>query len=138
MKYYRNAKLHEKISDKLINYFISLESIYSDEGTEITFRFSRRMAILLGKTAMERNLLVDRCKKMYNYRSKVVHGFEVDVDFSDLTEIDGWVKNSILSFIGLMNYYNDRKMILKKLDEALLDEKIRDKLQKQCKFKITA
>lgn len=134
MKYYRNAKLHEKISDKLINYFIALESLYSD-GDEITYRFSNRMAILLGKTFSQRKILVEKGKKMYGYRSKIVHGIGTESNEDSIKEVDAWVKNSILSFMELMNYYNTRKEILQKLDKAMLDEKTRIKLQKQRRFK---
>lgn len=135
MKYYRSAKLHEKISDKLINYFISLESLYSD-GNEITYRFSNRMAILLGKTKSQRKSLVTKGKKMYGYRSKIVHGTSTELNKNSIKEVDAWVKGSILSFMELMNYYDTRKEILKKLDEAMLDETTRIKLQKQRKSKV--
>ncbi|MFZ0183534.1 MAG: hypothetical protein WAL88_01710 [Nitrosotalea sp.] len=136
LKFYRKAKLQEELSDKLISYFISLESLFTDESTEITFRFSRRMAILLGKTSQQRKKLVEMGKKMYKLRSKVVHGNESKIEQKSLIVIDIWVRNSILSFILLMEHHKNREKILLELDDAMMDEKIRIRLQKQSKPKI--
>lgn len=133
LKYYRKARLMKELEDRLINYFIALESLYSKDNTEITFKFSRRMALLLGKNSLARKKLVEKGNSMYRLRSKIVHGNESSMDLKQILEIDEWVKNSILAFVSLMSYYTSKKTILEKLDDAMIDETIMKKLQKKGK-----
>ena len=130
LQYHRKSKLATSLEDKIIYQVIALESLYSKENTEITFRFSRRLANLLGKTSKQRKLLAEQSNTLYRIRSQIVHGNTVKIDESLIIESEKWVRTSLFYFVSLMEKFGSRKNILNELDSSLIDEKIRTKLQK--------
>ena len=60
--------------DRLIDYWIGLESLFLRESTELRFRAALRIAHLLGSTSVERLKTFDDVKTSYDARSAVVHG----------------------------------------------------------------
>lgn len=64
-------------SDSLIDAVIAWESLFGTD-TEVTFRVSGAMARLLRPPGQERRRLRARLAEIYRFRSKVVHGVEVD------------------------------------------------------------
>jgi hypothetical protein len=65
--------------DRLIDYWIALESLFStrDEPTEITYRTSMRIAAFTGETPEERVSVKGLMSKSYQCRSDIVHGKNV-------------------------------------------------------------
>lgn len=62
-------------SDKLIDYWIGFESLFSpDSAQEVKFRVSLRIAAYLGETPDERESLYQDIRHSYDWRSAVVHG----------------------------------------------------------------
>lgn len=130
LQYHRKSKLATSFEDKVIYQTIALESLYSKENSEITFRFSRRLANLLGSTTKQRKSLVEKTSSLYRLRSQIVHGNSVKIDEKLITTSEEWVRNSIFCFIALMQKFESRTNILTELDHSLVDEKTRTKLQK--------
>jgi hypothetical protein len=63
--------------DKLIDYWIGLESLFTpDTTTELRFRASLRIAGFLGRTAVERSAIYQDVLLSYDWRSAVVHGVD--------------------------------------------------------------
>lgn len=62
-------------SDKLIDYWIAFESLFSpDSSQEVKFRVSLRIAAYLGETPDERETIYQEMRHSYDWRSAVVHG----------------------------------------------------------------
>lgn len=60
---------------KVVDLFISLESLFTVENEETTYRLANRMAWFLnGTNSLVRVTIFDKVKKAYRIRSKVVHG----------------------------------------------------------------
>lgn len=72
--------------DKIVDYWIALESMFSGESGEVTYRISMRAARFIGATVEERTDLRQRLKRSYGVRSKIVHGRHVDPRDVDETE----------------------------------------------------
>jgi hypothetical protein len=65
--------------DRLIDCRIALEAlVLSDSNQELSYKAAMRIARLLGQSGDERLTLFERVKRLYNARSTVAHGGEVD------------------------------------------------------------
>lgn len=62
------------LSVKISHYMTCLEVLFSTGSSEIVHKLAERIALFLGTNNEERRLLFDRVKKLYNLRSKLVHG----------------------------------------------------------------
>ncbi|HEX5701899.1 MAG TPA: hypothetical protein VFX97_01615 [Pyrinomonadaceae bacterium] len=62
------------LSVKISHYMTCLEVLFSTGSSEIVHKLAERIALFLGGNYEERRLLFNRVKKLYNIRSKVVHG----------------------------------------------------------------
>lgn len=61
--------------DKLIDYWVALESLFStDSNQEVKFRSSLRIAAFLGKTPDKRKEVYNDMRNSYDWRSAIVHG----------------------------------------------------------------
>jgi len=126
LKYYRKARNDKEPEEKLVNYFIALEALYS-AGSEITFRFSMRISTFLGIESNDILEIFDDAKDYYGKkRSKVVHGNIISMDESTIKKIDLWVRKSILYFIELSKTYTTRELMLRAIDYAIVDFEFRD------------
>lgn len=134
--YNRRAGLEKNGEDEILHLFIALEALYSldNEKQEIQHRFSNRISTLLGMDKDHRINVRTRTKKLYNLRSKIVHGSEIfeGENFNDLVE---WTQESILRFLVLAKKYSTYKHenILDMIDNAMLDNSLRDKLREESK-----
>ncbi len=62
-------------ADKLIDYWIGFESLFSPDSTqEVKFRVSLRIAAYLGESTNEREAIYQDMRHSYDWRSAVVHG----------------------------------------------------------------
>ena len=77
---WRKSKTHQHYEDQMIDLCIVLESLYlSDisEKSELSFRLRLRAAWFLGEDKDDRKRLLAVLKKIYDYRSTIVHGGEL-------------------------------------------------------------
>ncbi len=133
LDYHRRLKLEKEATNELIHLFITLEALYATENEkqEIAHKMASRIATLLAKNTSSRIALFKRAKKLYNLRSKIVHGssnFKAD----NIEDALDWGRESILRFMTLIMKYPNKKHqdIINEIDNAMLDNKIRTKLRK--------
>lgn len=74
LDYFESAKERENLRDKLIDYMIVLESLLTEGMSEVGFQISFRTALLISKDEQEFISNKDKLKKLYNKRSRIVHG----------------------------------------------------------------
>lgn len=73
---------------KMTNYCSALETLFSNDNTELSHRLSERVSHFLGGNKSERVELYKTLKSSYNVRSKVVHGgLFKDGQLEDLTDL---------------------------------------------------
>ena len=112
-----------------IDLMTAFESLYLSDVVELKYKLAIRASFLLGQSEKEREFYFTVLMKMYDVRSKLVHGskpkMEIKVGTEKLTleqlilicrEILG---KSILAFMNL-----DQKYTHKKLTEELLDQNV--------------
>jgi hypothetical protein len=78
---------------KTVNYCTALETLFSTDSSELTYKVSHRIAVFLGSGAADKVSRFNLVKKAYGIRSKVVHGEglgpkEVETVQSLSTELD--------------------------------------------------
>ena len=62
------------VEDRILDAAIALESMYSLDAPEITYKLGTRAGYFLGTNAKERIEIFDKVKKFYGARSALVHG----------------------------------------------------------------
>ena len=104
----------ERLEDSWIDYFVSLESLYSkaSELTEVTHRLATRVALALGTDSLAgKKEIRDKIKKWYRVRSKVIHGLKVNLSQKQFQELEEILRRSIRWFINQKEYANHDKII---------------------------
>lgn len=61
-------------ADRLLDYSIALESLFSSAGDSISYRLPLRAAIFLGNETQERRRIFEILSAAYKQRSKIAHG----------------------------------------------------------------
>jgi len=74
---YRN----EDPEERLIDYVVALEALYTGDIQELAYKLALRAAFFLGKTKEDRNNIFHILKKAYAVRSQIVHGQEPKDEF---------------------------------------------------------
>ena len=71
-----SAKERSEYVDRLIDYWIGLESVFGrgEDTRDITLRLKMRTALWLGKTRKERLRIYDEVGHLYSWRSAIAHG----------------------------------------------------------------
>lgn len=132
---------------RIIDYMIALEALYLQREPEMTYKFSNRLAILLGESEEEKQQLNEYARKLYRLRSNLVHGSstkeEIDrelfclecgqdpktLEFQGLRcNVRELVRRSILYFLSLYTNGYKKEDILRMLDNAIFDKEIEDKI----------
>lgn len=86
--------------DKVLDLMIGMEALYlPDDYQELTHKLSSRVALLLKTTSDERKTLFGFIKKMYNHRSKIVHGSPNTLSEHDADELETILRESIQKYI---------------------------------------
>jgi hypothetical protein len=71
----RDCLLRENQIDTFLDVMIAAEALFlADAKAELSFRFAQRAAFLLGISAQQRAVILDRYRVAYDVRSKIVHG----------------------------------------------------------------
>ena len=74
------------VEDSLIDAVVGLESLFGARA-EIAFHVSSGVSLLLGKDVDEREELFDSTKRIYDARSKIVHGSQKDLKKIDVPAV---------------------------------------------------
>ena len=100
----------------------SLESLFVESNTELSNRLCRNIALALCTTLKESQDLFFEMKKLYNIRSKFIHGEIIkdkDEGFEDMHKLRDIVRRGILFYID--NGYNNKDFNKKEfLDKLVL------------------
>ena len=127
--------------DKIVDLLICLEGLYVEGSGEITVRFGSRVATLLSKNDKEREDCWIFAKRMYNIRSKIVHGEEIEnteingkkYTYDELLErLVGMARKSVLIYLQLLPLYSGnekRVQIGDDLDKAVINRLFLKKFQ---------
>lgn len=120
---------------------ISLESLLNEGTSDIKYKISCRLALLLGLCGLDYIEVFENTKKIYNYRSKLVHGDWSKKNDSDIYLVWDYVRRAIIAIMIFLknesrqNLLNNRKAkILEEIDRAILDEKRRKILEREIKI----
>lgn len=90
LRRYNSALDERQLEDRIIDFMIALEALFSSDARELRYRLSLRVAVFLGKNDTEREEILQFMKKAYDARSEIVHGgifkpFRVESKTYDLT-----------------------------------------------------
>lgn len=140
LDYFYEAEKKFAYSDEgFISATISMEALFNEGPSDIKYKLSLRAAFLLGLCGMDPIEGFEKIKILYNKRSKLVHGRGSLNNDPDHDLISKYTRRSIIIFLILLSNKkrqaiskNKRKEeILKEIDHAMLNEKIRTSLKKE-------
>lgn len=102
---FENFELAYYIDNKDLSFLtlmIALEILFNPGGSELRYRISRNVGVLLGKSKKDSNEIFKDIKMLYDKRSKIVHsGKKNTINKEDLSKLRDYVRKSILSIIYL-------------------------------------
>lgn len=123
------ANDRERPEDKLIDYIIAFESLFTKEPQELSYRLSIRVSFFMGKSYKDRKEIFTLIKKAYDLRSKIVHGMNYDknvevngesIPIQDfVSRIEELLRESIKESIKSSLQFKNRDSLLKKIDEKI-------------------
>lgn len=135
LDYFRLGRMEDYLANRLIDYFVSLEALYSfGEKTEMRYRISNRIATLLGENLEHRKEILKKARFFYDQRSAIVHGSEHQLSTNEQGTIYQWVRESILRFMVLLPIYSSHEKIIEQIDLAMIDNEVRDELRNKSKI----
>ena len=125
--YYNRALADERIEEKFIDLMISLESLFSQENDELALRYSLRIAFIVGcEQENKRTEIFKLTKKLYNKRSKIVHGTsERELEYEDISKFEKIINQAIRRMIHINL---SKQSILELIDEAVYSDTKRQEL----------
>lgn len=129
--YFYYSQAAERIEERLINLFVSLEALFLTERIELGYRLSLRVASLI------RNFYIDRkpqeiaqeIRDLYGKRSALVHGDPLKITWDEMSRLEDYTSKSIQMFIKL-SQRKSKIEILKLIDDSLFDERISESFGK--------
>lgn len=139
-EYYISSLTRGKVPERLVDLAIALESMFtpSSAKTELTFRISQNLALLLGKDPTERAEINNLAKKLYSKRSGLLHG-QYDYnkfsrgEFVTDDENEAWTALIRRAIVRLAVLYlrgtDDREDFLTRLAQAALNPTLGEHLR---------
>lgn len=103
-----NAYLRSSDQDAIIDTVIALEALVNSDGSgEITYKVSIRTACILSEVSectYSAEEIYETVKKIYNYRSKIVHGKSTKANVNEIKTKDICVNNALASSLEILKY----------------------------------
>ncbi len=133
IKRFSQAIEDENNLDKIIDFIICLESLYSSKEQQLSFRFAMRVASVLGQASRQKIKIQEFILQIYNLRSKIIHGDVIPAVEIDDTEIhlDDCVKllenitrTSIKLFLQLIIDFKTKEELHGIIDNSIYDLKL--------------
>lgn len=79
-----------------------MEVLFNDGGSELSYRISRGVAVLIGKNRKECSKIYSNIKKFYKMRSHLVHaGKSEGINIKDIYLLRYYVRKSISEIVRL-------------------------------------
>lgn len=101
---FRFSSSYEKrtLADRLVELMIAMEALFGDKA-ELTYKISLRSACMLYPAGEARERAFDTTKRLYEERSKIVHGKTLNSrsDNQRISQFEDYVRNSIIKFFQL-------------------------------------
>lgn len=118
-----------RMETRLVNFSIALESIFSTDNIELSYRISLRVSFLLGNNSAERKEIFENVKGIYNIRSKIVHGSvlrkkEKDKLLKTVEKLEVYLRASIIKILKepkLISIFKDSSKINDYFDDMILE-----------------
>lgn len=129
--------------DMVIDFMISLESLFSKSDGEITHKISIRIALLFGQNEFDTECLRNFIKNMYKLRSTIVHGSDLNQAFRKIHITENRIKNkltiiardSIIAYLCLIDNGLNSDKIIDYLDTSISNKLVREQIQQKAFFK---
>lgn len=103
----------KKLDDKLIDFTIGLEALFSEGPGDLRFKLSSRVARFLGEDSdKEGKIRISAAvKKIYDFRSNIVHGeASQDPDFEiNVKRAEKYLRESLRKFVMLIKNHGENK-----------------------------
>lgn len=126
---FSSALARPRLSDKIIDITISLESMIQDDKAELSFRFALYNSYAANRRPDKRAEIYELFKKLYNTRSLIVHGAqdeekerrllgEIEQDWSKLEDASRRSINELIFFAQDGNPRDWTKHLLEKIVNA--------------------
>ena len=121
--------------DKIIDYAVSMECLYSSGPGDLTRKLSQRCSLLMGKNDNVREEILNFLKDAYNFRSKIIHGDKLPkvklsgrvlLDAEIVENLESINRMSLKKFLNLSSHYKEKQknsQIVRDLDIALINRK---------------
>lgn len=101
------ARLTEDVGLKISNYCTALEALFSTSQSELSHQLSERVAFFISESNEERLSIYRTLKKLYNTRSKIVHGSLIrEKDFDAIIKQSEFCDESLRKC--LLKMYNNK------------------------------
>jgi len=132
------ARLASHLPVKIANYCTALEALLSSDAAELTHKLSERAGWLLGRDVTERIDIVQRIKKAYSIRSKVVHGVaDWGRDLSAAGDTAAFLDKTLRQLFALIRrspdlyalFMQDNPAVKEKYDQLFLGLVLGEKLE---------
>ena len=96
------ATAEQTPEESFLFFTVALECLILPTGDnrELSYRLSQRVAQLLGRNTHQRRNLMERTKKLYGIRSKIVHSGHYEVNEEQYAEIYNIAKSTILKLLA--------------------------------------
>ena len=130
--------IEDSPEESIVDFVISLESLYTSNELELSYKFSLRVAVLLGTSPREMVGLQRMMHDIYNMRSKIVHGDEIPPQIKlekkslemrqAVAILEHVSRNSIMIFLELLEEYGSRNIIHRNIEAAIFDSEVRSKI----------
>ena len=130
--------IEDSPEESIVDFVISLESLYTSSELELSYKFSLRVAVLLGTSPRKMVGLQRMMHDIYNMRSKIVHGDEIPSQIrlekkslemrQAVTILEHVSRNSIMIFLELLEEYGSRNIIHQNIEAAIFDSEVRSKI----------
>lgn len=123
--FYSKASAADDITEKFIFLSLTLELLFSREDKELSYRFSNRIAHLIGNSFSEREVLVKNVKSLYEKRSSLFHGSSFKTPslqyFYYMNEL---MRSSILQYLSL--FHTLKKDPISEINKFLIQQDEKD------------
>jgi hypothetical protein len=126
--YYEFHHTRTKMEDQLVELVIALEALFSPQHEgELRYRISQGTAIILGADGKTRKDIFQFVRRMYDARSRLVHGGTSPIEDGtvkgeDIAQVGDYVRQAILRFLTLYaRGETKRNAVLEEISLAILD-----------------
>jgi len=141
LRRYNSALDETQFDDKIIDFMIALEALFSSDARELRYRLSLRVASFLGEDDKEKEEILEFMKKAYDARSEIVHGgifkpFRLDGKLYDVNQTSHRLGEvTRLSLLKSIEYiarpeFANHDAFLDLLDKSLISNGAKEELQK--------